>query len=61
MIEQIEERIDKNSHVPLCERLRQARLDAITSGKIPAGMKLPTDFLFPARLSGRPSGFRGLC
>ena len=43
MIEQVEAQIDKTSPIPLYEQLRQALLDAITSGKIPVGAKLPTE------------------
>lgn len=51
MIEQIEAQIDKTSPVPLYEQLRQALLDAITSGRIPVGAKLPTEEELCARFS----------
>ena len=35
--------LDKISAVPLYEQLRKALLEAITSGKLPAGTKLPTE------------------
>ena len=35
--------LDKTSAVPLYEQLRKALLEAITSGKLPAGTKLPTE------------------
>lgn len=35
--------LDKTSHMPLYEQLRQALLEAITSGRIPEGAKLPTE------------------
>ena len=36
--------LDKTSAVPLYEQLRKALLEAITSGKLSAGTKLPTVF-----------------
>ena len=36
-------RLDKTSAVPLYEQLRKALLEAITSGKLSAGTKLPTE------------------
>ena len=35
--------LDKTSAVPLYEQLRKALLEAITSGKLSAGTKLPTE------------------
>ena len=35
--------LDKISAFPLYEQLRKALLEAITSGKLPAGTKLPTE------------------
>lgn len=35
--------LDKTSPMPLYEQLRQALLEAITSGKIPEGTKMPTE------------------
>lgn len=43
MEEQIHAFLDKNSPVPLYEQLRQALLEAITSGEIPVGARLPTE------------------
>ena len=36
-------KLDKSSAVPLYEQLRQALQDAITSGQLPAGSKMPTE------------------
>ena len=43
--------LDKTSAVPLYEQLRKALLEAITSGKLSAGTKLPTEeeFVRPVR------------
>ena len=48
--------LDKTSAVPLYEQLRKALLEAITSGKLSAGTKLPTEApssAFHAPLRGR--------
>ena len=45
--------LDKTSAVPLYEQLRKALLEAITSGKLSAGTKLPTEEAFHAPLRGR--------
>ena len=46
--------LDKTSAVPLYEQLRKALLEAITSGKLSAGTKLPTpSSAFHALLHGR--------
>ena len=36
-------KLDKSSAIPLYEQLRQALQDAITSGQLPAGTKMPTE------------------
>ena len=43
MIELNRIQLDKTSAVPLYEQLRKALLEAITSGKLSAGTKLPTE------------------